>query len=235
MHVDVAAAASGQRAAARPRARRRGCCASGAAGGRALPPRRRSAARPLPKLAERALRPRRPRGGLVPHGHGQPRERARRLRRRDAGWARVYFDATPRNHRARTGCCPASATTPPPISGVSTRRGRSCVSTATTPTSCVAVRGCRPPRPPPRRCSIRESQTEVFETPGDLEDAYRSGELRPFEGVPGMRLDPQAGELAERLDADRSSTGACVPRPTSSRCIWRPACATCRAPGGRSR
>ena len=43
------------------------------------------------------------------------------------------------------------------------------------------------------------SQTKVYETPDQLEDGYRSGELRPFEGIRGMRLDRQDGELAARL------------------------------------
>ena len=43
----------------------------------------------------------------------------------------------------------------------------------------------------------------MFETAGDLEDAYQAGELRPFEGIRGMRLDRQAGELAKRLDTER--------------------------------
>jgi hypothetical protein len=46
-------------------------------------------------------------------------------------------------------------------------------------------------------------QSDVFETPGELEEAYRSGDLRPFADVPGMRLDPDVGELAGRLDAER--------------------------------
>jgi hypothetical protein len=46
------------------------------------------------------------------------------------------------------------------------------------------------------------SDTNVFETPEELDDAYVSGELRPFTDVRGMRLDPDAGELARRLDAE---------------------------------
>jgi Transglycosylase SLT domain len=46
------------------------------------------------------------------------------------------------------------------------------------------------------------SETEVFENPEELEEAYMSGELRPFTDVRGMRLDPDAGELARRLDAE---------------------------------
>ena len=46
------------------------------------------------------------------------------------------------------------------------------------------------------------SDTDVFETPEELEEAYISGDLRPFTDVRGMRLDPDAGELARRLDAE---------------------------------
>jgi Transglycosylase SLT domain len=42
------------------------------------------------------------------------------------------------------------------------------------------------------------SETEVFETPGELDDAYLSGDVRPFAGVRGMQLDPDVGELAGR-------------------------------------
>jgi hypothetical protein len=46
------------------------------------------------------------------------------------------------------------------------------------------------------------SDTHVYETPEELEQAYMSGRLRPFTDVRGMRLDPDAGELARRLDAE---------------------------------
>ena len=47
------------------------------------------------------------------------------------------------------------------------------------------------------------SETEVFETPAELDEAYLSGDLRPFADVPGMQLDPDVGELAGRIDAER--------------------------------
>jgi Transglycosylase SLT domain len=47
------------------------------------------------------------------------------------------------------------------------------------------------------------SETDVFETPGELDEAYLSGDLRPFADVDGMQLDPDVGELAGRIDADR--------------------------------
>jgi Transglycosylase SLT domain len=47
------------------------------------------------------------------------------------------------------------------------------------------------------------SQTDVFETPDELNEAYLSGDLRPFADVSGMQLDPDVGELAGRIDAER--------------------------------
>jgi Family of unknown function (DUF5715)/Transglycosylase SLT domain len=47
------------------------------------------------------------------------------------------------------------------------------------------------------------SETDVYETPGELDEAYLSGDLRPFAGVRGMQLDPDVGELAGRIDAER--------------------------------
>jgi hypothetical protein len=50
-----------------------------------------------------------------------------------------------------------------------------------------------------------EPSTRVFGDPGELEDAYREGSLRPFpERASGLRRDPRMGELAKRLDADPS-------------------------------
>jgi hypothetical protein len=46
------------------------------------------------------------------------------------------------------------------------------------------------------------SDAVVFETPEELDEAYASGELRPFADVPGMRLDRDVGALARRLDAE---------------------------------
>ena len=47
--------------------------------------------------------------------------------------------------------------------------------------------------------------TTVFEDPGDLEDAYDAGTLRPFAASGrGLRADPRMGELAARLDTERS-------------------------------
>ncbi len=49
--------------------------------------------------------------------------------------------------------------------------------------------------------------TEIFESAGDLEAAYTDGRLRPFPNDPGrygLRRDPRMGELATRLDSERS-------------------------------
>jgi Transglycosylase SLT domain/Family of unknown function (DUF5715) len=47
------------------------------------------------------------------------------------------------------------------------------------------------------------SETDVFETPDELDEAYLSGDLRPFADVTGMQLDPDVGELAGRIEAER--------------------------------
>jgi Transglycosylase SLT domain len=121
-----------------------------------------------------------------------------------AGWARVYFDATPRNHPRAYGLLSGFGddsasylwrvyaareimrlyrTDPAEL------RRRATLQTA----KASAEEVLHPP-----------SETKIYESPGDLEDGYRSGELRPFEGIRGMRLDRQDGELAARLDADRT-------------------------------
>jgi hypothetical protein len=46
------------------------------------------------------------------------------------------------------------------------------------------------------------SATDVFESPEELDEAYDSGELRPFTDVRGMRLDRDTGALARRLDVE---------------------------------
>ena len=50
-------------------------------------------------------------------------------------------------------------------------------------------------------------ETEVYDDPDELEDAYRDSELRPFPDAPadtGLRRARQMGELAERLEQPRS-------------------------------
>jgi Transglycosylase SLT domain len=51
------------------------------------------------------------------------------------------------------------------------------------------------------------SETELFEDPGALEEAYAAGDLRPFPDEAarlGLRRDPRMGELAAELDAERT-------------------------------
>ena len=83
------------------------------------------------KLGEGALRPRGPRVRLLPHGDGQPGERAEGVRRRPAllrrALLRLHAAAPPDGLRAARV---ASATTPPTTTGSSARRARSCASLA---------------------------------------------------------------------------------------------------------
>jgi hypothetical protein len=121
----------------------------------------------------------------------------------DVPWAQVYFDATPRNHpaayRLLSGFGDDSATYLWRVyaareimrlyrddPGELRRRAR-------LQTAKASAEELLHPR----------AETKVFESAGDLEDAYQAGELRPFEGIRGMRLDRQAGELAKRLDTER--------------------------------
>ena len=196
MHVDVAAS---ERLTRRMRKRgpTRAAAAQAAPGRRALRPAQGAGRRgALPDARPRALRPRRPGGGLVPHGDRQPRERAGRLRRqrRELGAGLLRRDAAQPPARVPAAVA-ASATTRPPTCGASTPPGRSCGCTARTPPSCAARRASRPPRRSaeevlhPRVAHRRSSRP-----PDDLEDAYRAGELRPFaRRRAGCALDPQAG------------------------------------------
>jgi hypothetical protein len=106
----------------------------------------------------------------------------------DPSWAQVYFDATPRNHpraqRLLSGFGDDSATY---LWRVYAAREimrlyredqaelRRLARLHTSRASAEAV--LHPP-----------GETEVFDTREELEEAYRSGALRPFEGVRGMRL-----------------------------------------------
>ena len=120
----------------------------------------------------------------------------------DVSWAQVYFDATPRDHpstyRLLSGFGDDSATY---LWRVYAAR--------------EIMRLYREDRDELRRLAALQaakasaeevlhprSRTDVFETPDELDDAYASGVLRPFADVRGMRLDPDAGELARRLDAE---------------------------------
>jgi Transglycosylase SLT domain len=136
----------------------------------------------------------------------------------DVSWAQVYFDATPRNHpsayRLLSGFGDDSATYLWRVyaareimrlhredQGELRRLAR--LQTAASSAELVL-------HPP--------GDTEIFETREELEDAYRSGELRPFEGVRGMRpaarlpsvhrgLRPEAYELAVYLAAGVHDVG----------------------------
>jgi len=120
----------------------------------------------------------------------------------DASWARVYFDATPLNHPRTYGLVSGFGDDSSTYlwrvyaareimrlyrENLGELRRRARLQTAKASSEQLLH---------PR------SQTKVFETPDDLDDAYRSGDLRPFEGIRGMRLDAQMGELANRLDAE---------------------------------
>jgi hypothetical protein len=121
---------------------------------------------------------------------------------RDAGWGRVYFDATPRNHprayRLLSGFGDDSATylwrvyAAREVMRLYHEDRDQLRRLARLQTAKASAEEVLHPR----------SQTKVFDTPDELDDAYRSGELRPLRGIAGMRLDPQAGELADRLDAE---------------------------------
>jgi hypothetical protein len=121
----------------------------------------------------------------------------------DVSWARVYFDATPRDHprtyRLLSGFGDDSATY---LWRVYAAR--------------EIMRLYREDQYELRRLSRLHgakasaeevlhppSDTDVFETPGELDEAYLSGDLRPFAGVRGMQLDPDVGELAGRIEAER--------------------------------
>ena len=121
----------------------------------------------------------------------------------DASWAQVYFDATPRSHprayRLLSGFGDDSATY---LWRVYAARGIMRLFRED------RARLGRLARLQTAKASAEEvlhprSRTRVFETPNELEEAYGAGELRPFGGIPGLRVDPQMGELARRLDSER--------------------------------
>jgi hypothetical protein len=120
----------------------------------------------------------------------------------DASWARVYFDATPRNHprayRLLSGFGDDSASYLWRVYAAREimRLYREDPDALRRRASLQTAKGSAEEVLHPR------SRTKVFETPDELHDAYRSGELRPLQGIGGMRVDRQAGELAARLDAD---------------------------------
>jgi hypothetical protein len=121
----------------------------------------------------------------------------------DASWAQVYFDATPRSHprayRLLSGFGDDSATylwrvyAAREIIRLFGEDRAELGRLARLQTAKASAEEVLHPR----------SRTRIFETPDELEEAYHAGELRPFGGIPGLRADPQMGELARRLDSER--------------------------------
>lgn len=122
---------------------------------------------------------------------------------RDTSWAQIYFDATPRKHprtyRLLAGFGDDSATY---LWRVYAAR--------------EIMRLYRENQAELRRLNALQTakasaeevlhpleRTAIFETPEELDEGYLAGELRPFGGIPGLRADPQMGELARRLDSER--------------------------------
>jgi hypothetical protein len=121
----------------------------------------------------------------------------------DVSWARVYFDATPRDHpgayRLLSGFGDDSATylwrvyAAREIMRLYREDQDELRRLAGLQTAKLSAEEVLHPR----------AETDVFETPDELDEAYVSGDLRPFGGIPGLRLDPDAGALAKRLDVER--------------------------------
>jgi hypothetical protein len=121
----------------------------------------------------------------------------------DASWARVYFDATPSDHprtyRLLSGFGDDSATylwrvqAAREIMRLYREDQDELLRLARLHGAKASAEEVLHPR----------SETDVFETPEELDEAYLSGELRPFAAVRGMLLDPDVGELAGRLEAER--------------------------------
>jgi hypothetical protein len=120
-----------------------------------------------------------------------------------ASWAQVYFDATPRDHprtyRLLAGFGDDSATY---LWRVYAAR-RIMHLHREDPAELRRLARLQTAKASAEEVLHPRSETGVFETPEELDEAYLSGDLRPFAGVRGMQLDPQAGELARRLDAER--------------------------------
>ena len=129
-----------------------------------------------------------------------------------ASWAQVYFDATPRNHprayRLLSGFGDDSASY---LWRVYAAREIMRLYRED-PAELRRVARLQTAKASAEELLHPASRTKIYASPDDLEEGYRTGELRPFRGVGGMRLDPQAGELARRLDADRSPLCRAAPR-----------------------
>ena len=121
----------------------------------------------------------------------------------DASWAQVYFDATPRDHpgtyRLLSGFGDDSATylwrvyAAREIMRLHREDQAELRRLTALQIAKVSAEEVLHPR----------TETEIFETPEELEEGYLAGRLRPFRGIPGLRADPQMGELARRLDVER--------------------------------
>jgi hypothetical protein len=121
----------------------------------------------------------------------------------DVSWAQVYFDATPRDHprtyRLLSGFGDDSATylwrvyAAREIMRLYREDQDELRRLARLQTAKLSAEEVLHPR----------SETDVFENPEELDEAYLSGDLRPFADVRGMQLDPDVGELAGRIDVER--------------------------------
>jgi Transglycosylase SLT domain len=122
---------------------------------------------------------------------------------RDASWARVYFDATPSDHprtyRLLSGFGDDSATY---LWRVYAAREIMRLHREE-PAELARLARLHGAKASAEEVLHPRAATEVFETPEELNEGYLAGDLRPFADVRGMRLAPQAGELARRLDAER--------------------------------
>ena len=200
--------------------------------------------RPLPEARQGRVRPRGPRGGLVPHGHRQPAAGARRLRRRRRRATRSST-STPRPtaHRAPTASSPGSATTRRPTSGACSPPARSCACTATTSRELGRLARLHTAPRLGRARAAPARQTPTFESDDDVQAAMERGELRPVaRGAPagGVRaacLHPRRG--AQRLRSHeraahrgRATVRAGAGHPRDRLRLRRPPRLRERRPGG---
>ena len=161
MHVDTARSARDTRRI--DRALRRGKEGKAAAAARGPRPGRRALRRrevaaghgPLPEARARALRPRGPRVRQLPHGHRQPRERARRVRRRRRRQLRARVlrqHAGPPHRRLPQALGLRRRLAQLPVEGLR-GAGHHAPVPGRPRASSSASTPCRRPRTPPRRCS----------------------------------------------------------------------------------
>jgi len=115
----------------------------------------------------------------------------------DVSWAQVYFDATPRDHprtyRLLSGFGDDSASYLWRVYAARTimRLYREDQG------ELRRLAGLQTAKASAEEVLHPRSETDVFETPDELEEAYRSGDLRPFAGIPGLRAEPRMGALAK--------------------------------------